>query len=84
LAPLYEIVMLANGEVVLQRSDEDAEPLVRIVFSDEAKFHLEDAILDVAQVMIDAGIHAMEHLDAEDPGSADIRLSDNIYPRTLH
>jgi len=84
LAPLYEIIMLANGEVVLQRSDEESEPLVRIVFSDDAKYHLDDAALDVAQAMIDAGIRIMERLDAGEQEPSGIRLGNDIHPRTLH
>ncbi|MFT5481967.1 MAG: hypothetical protein ACI9GW_000614 [Halieaceae bacterium] len=54
-----EIVELADGEIVLQQSDkEDAEPLVVIRFSEESRAFMTDACLDVAKVMIQAGIQA--------------------------
>ncbi|HAD08216.1 MAG TPA: hypothetical protein DCF62_01935 [Porticoccaceae bacterium] len=59
---LYEIVMLPDGEVVLQRANNEGEPLIRISFSDEAKFYLSDTTIDVAKAMIDAGIEAVEDL----------------------
>ena len=62
---LYEIVMLSNGEVVLQRSDEEGEPLIRINFSEEALYYLRDGSMDIAKAMIDAGIDAVETLDGK-------------------
>lgn len=63
----YEIILLPDGDFALQRTDEDAEPLVRIRFSDEAREFLGDAGLDIAQVMIDAGIEAVEMLGVDTP-----------------
>ena len=83
-ASLYEIVMLANGEVVLQRSDDESEALVRIAFSDDAKYFLKDATLDIAQAMIDTGIQVMERMDAEGLEPTEIRFHDEIHPRILH
>ena len=62
---LYEIVMLPDGQVVLQRANEEGEPLIRINFSDEAKFYLSDTTIDIAKAMIDAGIDAVEELSTE-------------------
>jgi hypothetical protein len=63
----YEIVMLPDGEVVLQRADEKGEPLIRINFSEEALCFLRDGSMDVAKAMIDAGIDAVEMLGNERP-----------------
>ena len=59
-----EIVALPNGEIVLQRADdEDGEPLVNIRFSDVSKTYVgEESCLDVAKVMIQAGIQAAAHI----------------------
>ena len=58
-----EIVELADGEIVLQQSDVDAaEPLVVIRFSEESRAYMLDACLDVAKVMIQAGIQAASQL----------------------
>ncbi len=77
---LYEIVMLPDGQVVLQRANEDGEPLIRINFSDEAKFYLSDTTIDIAKAMIDAGIDAVEELSAE-ALSAD---EDELEERVVH
>jgi hypothetical protein len=57
-ASLLEIIDLGDGEVVLQRADDDSEPLVTIRFSDEARLYLMDNGLEVAKAMIQAGIQA--------------------------
>ncbi|MEM0955493.1 MAG: hypothetical protein AAGI24_15240 [Pseudomonadota bacterium] len=50
-----EIVELPNGDIVLQRAEEDT-PLVTIQFSEESKEYLLDNVLEVARAMIQAGI----------------------------
>ena len=57
-ASLLEIVDLGDGEIVLQRADDDTEPLVTIHFSDETRIYLMDNGLEVAKAMIQAGIQA--------------------------
>ena len=57
-ASLLEIVDLGDGKVVLQRADDDSEPLVSIRFSDESRIYLMDNGLEVAKAMIQAGIQA--------------------------
>ena len=53
-----EIVELSDGEVVLQRTDDESEPLVRIRFSEESRLYMMDNGLEVAKAMIQAGIQA--------------------------
>jgi len=59
---LLEIVDLGDGEIVLQRADEDGgsdgEPLVTIRFSEESRMYILDQSLEVAKAMIQAGIQA--------------------------
>ena len=57
-ASLLEIVDLGDGEVVLQRADDDSEPLVVIRFSEESRIYMMDNGLEVAKAMIQAGIQA--------------------------
>jgi len=82
---LLEIVDLGDGEVVLQRADDDSEPLVSIQFSEEASAYLMENNLEVAKVMIQAGIQAaakiaeMSGLEVETSDS-----SDKAEQRTLH
>jgi len=74
---LLEIVDLGDGEVVLQRADDDSEPLVSIQFSEEASAYLMENNLEVAKVMIQAGIQAaakmaeMSGLEMESSESAE-------------
>lgn len=57
-ASLLEIVDRGNGEIVVQRADDDSEPLVTIRFSDEARAYMMDNGLEVAKAMIQAGMQA--------------------------
>jgi len=59
MSSFYEIVELANGDVTLQRADEDTtEPLVTIRFSEESQAFLGEAKFSVAKAMIEAGMDA--------------------------
>lgn len=84
MAPsLFEIVVLPNGEVVLQRANTKGEPLIRIGFSEDVQAFLDDAKIDVAKVMIDAGIELFEQL-----GSDLLQLEEGetleTSPRVIH
>ena len=82
---LLEIVDLGDGEVVLQRADDDSEPLVSIQFSEEGRAYLMENNLEVAKVMIQAGIQAaakmaeMSGVEMESSESAE-----KAEQRTLH
>jgi hypothetical protein len=62
VAALLEIADLGDGEVVLQRADDDSEPLVSIRFSEDARLYLMDNSLEVARAMIQAGLQAVAAL----------------------
>jgi hypothetical protein len=70
---LLEIVDLGNGEVVLQRAEDRTTPLLRIQFSDESRAFIMDHCLEVARVMIQAGLQASARIteqievDEEEP-----------------
>ena len=84
MAPsLFEIVVLPNGEVALQRANEKGEPLIRIGFSEEVQSFLDEAKIDVAKVMIDAGIDLFEQLGSD---LLQIEEGDTLasVPRVLH
>jgi hypothetical protein len=57
-----EIVEMPNGDIVLQRADDDGEPMVIIQFSEESRIYLMDGTLEVARAMIQAGIQAAAQL----------------------
>ena len=66
---LLEIVERAEGEFVLKRAENDAEPLVTISFSKEARSYMTDNGLGVARAMIQAAFQAAsvssEQVEAE-------------------
>jgi hypothetical protein len=77
-ASLLEIVDLGDGEIVLQRAEDDSEPLVTIRFSDESRIYLMDNVLEVEKAMIQAGIQAAaanaEHEEQESAGKTTLTL----------
>ena len=82
-ASLLEIVDLGDGEIVLQRADDAAEPLVTIRFSDETRIYLMDNGLEVAKAMIQAGIQAAAAIAEQAEVEADSAAS-TTTARILH
>ena len=69
-----EIVEMPNGDIVLQRSDDDAE---------ESRVYLMDGTLEVARAMIQAGIQAAAQMADE----GEVEVTEELQepqPRTLH
>lgn len=66
---VFEIIELSDGEFVLQRSDENSEPLVSIKFSSEALEFLSGNSAEVAKTMIEAGIHEVEDIMDDQVGT---------------
>ncbi len=75
-----EIIELDNGEVVLRRADADAEPLVSIRFSDESRHYMMGNSLEVAKIMIQAGIQAA----AEIAEQVDIEFAKDGTAHVVH
>jgi hypothetical protein len=76
-----EIVDIGDGEIVLQRADDDSGPLVTIRFSDESQSYLADNGLEVAKAMIQAGIQAAATMAEQSDLETD---SAQGAPRVLH
>ena len=68
---LLEIVELANGEFVLRNASGEDAPLVNIRFSQKTKDFIAGAELDIAKVMIQAGIQAVAYLHEEQMQSSE-------------
>jgi hypothetical protein len=75
-------VDLGDGEVVLQRVEDDSEPLLSIQFSDEANAYLMGNNLEIARVMIQAGIEAAARLS--EVNNLEVDTADMSERRTLH
>jgi hypothetical protein len=77
---LLEIVDLGDGEIVLQRADDNREPLVTIRFSEESRLYIMDNGLEVAKAMIQAGLQAVSNLseqteiEVEEEGESPARI----------
>ena len=82
-ASLLEIVDLGDGEVVLQRADDDSEPLVTIRFSEESRLYMMDNTLEVAKAMIQAGIQTFAEL-AEQADQTAAEEMDMLPERVVH
>ncbi|MDO6563468.1 hypothetical protein Q4488_08750 [Amphritea sp. 1_MG-2023] len=60
-----EIIELDDGQIALRRADSTDEPIMRISFSDDVKQQLDDECIDVAKVMLTAGIHMISDLSVK-------------------
>lgn len=74
-----EIIELSNGDIVLQRSDAEGEPLINIRFSEESRAHLKDSTVDVAKEMIRAAVlAASDILDLSYDGGVETSIEVDI------
>ncbi|MCB1689327.1 MAG: hypothetical protein KDI33_12605 [Halioglobus sp.] len=78
---LLEIVDRGDGEIVLRRADSDADPLLTVSFSDEARIYIMDNSLEVAKAMIQAGIQAAAMISERAEGDTEELQG---TPRVLH
>ena len=74
-----EIIELPDGDFVLQKADENGDPLVTITFSKDAKEFLKDHNVTVAKAMINAGIQTVGVISKQ---MAESDLEDEF--RTVH
>jgi len=84
-----EIVELDDGDIALRRADSEDEPIMRISFSEHTLSQLQDQHIDVAKVMLTAGIHMISDINQkaseEDlPFDADEAVSEEKQPRVIH
>lgn len=66
MARYFEIVELSDGSFVLQSSDGEDAPLVRIEFSAEAETLLQGQTPQIAKAMIGAGVEAAGFINEEE------------------
>jgi len=64
MSRVLEITQLDNGDIVLRETDDAAEPLISVRFSDEVRDMLDQDLIGVAEAMIDA---ATDYLSGEAP-----------------
>lgn len=63
---MFEIVELADGEIVLRRPGGAGSPLLQLRFSAESRAYMGGAQLVVARAMIEAGIRAAARLSGNE------------------
>ncbi|MEC8444394.1 MAG: hypothetical protein VXZ05_09310 [Pseudomonadota bacterium] len=82
MAGFFEIVELSNGDVALRRVDEpEGEALMRISFSEDAKASLQDHHIDVARVMLEAGVRLVGDLSGMEVESDDFGIPEPTAQR---
>lgn len=69
---VLEIIELESGELAIRNADSDDEPMIKVNFSEELRDKLSGEYLDVARVMLTAGIQmvaesGLELNEAEEP-----------------
>ena len=69
-----EIIELADGTVALRRPDEEGKPLLVIEFYEEAREFLQGNYVEVAKVMIGAGMQVAGQIMEEDPDLDEYRV----------
>ena len=75
MAGFFEIVELSNGDIALRRADEEeSDALVRICFSEDAKASLQEHHMDVARVMLEAGVRLVGDLSGMEVESDDFEV----------
>lgn len=63
---VLEIIELEGGELAIRNPENtDQEPILKVNFSDELKEKLDDQCLDVARVMLTAGIQMVAEAGVE-------------------
>ncbi|KZZ43333.1 hypothetical protein [Bacterioplanoides sp.] len=83
MARFFEIVELSNGDIALRRADEqDGDALVSIHFSDDAKASLQAHHMDIARVMIEAGVRKVGELSGMEVEREDFEQPE--YQQQLH
>jgi hypothetical protein len=93
MSTLYEIVELANGDIALQKEGDakkatNGAPLVTMRFSTDLLRFLRGAKMDIAKVMIEAGLERVAHL-AESATREELEskieapVSSSLKPNTL-
>lgn len=81
---VFEIVELSDGDIALKRSDdiEEGEPLVRIIFSGDAKTSFPQQHLEIAKAMIEAGVRKVGELSGVEVEDASAIAQ--VEQRTFH
>ncbi len=78
---VLEIVELEEGGLAIRNPDsQSSEPMIKVNFSDEIKEKLNDQYLDVAKVMLTAGIQMMADTGLNLADSAE----EEVVEHTIH
>ncbi|MBT3565999.1 MAG: hypothetical protein HN492_00785 [Porticoccus sp.] len=80
----FEIVVLPNGDIALKRGNDADEPLIRISFSREVEGFSDESKIDLAKVMIEAGIDLFDKMDLDILQSAEEENNFSGTSRLIH
>jgi hypothetical protein len=78
---VLEIIELDEGGMAIRTADTDDEPMIKVQFSDELKGKLDGQYLEVARLMLTAGIQlvAESGLDLSSPDDAEETVEPTIH-----
>lgn len=77
----WEIIALDDGQIALREVGSEKDPMVVIRFSDEAKARLHGNEVEIARVMLTAGMHAVAALEEENVEELMNDLDESDTPR---
>ncbi|MEJ6611831.1 MAG: hypothetical protein QNL64_00895 [Porticoccus sp.] len=80
----FEIVVLPNGDIALKRGNDADEPLIRISFSKEVAGFSEESKIDLAKVMIEAGIDLFDKMGLDILQSVEEEHDSSAMSRLIH
>ena len=83
MSRFFEIIELSNGDVALRHvNEQDGDALVKIQFSEDAKASLQEHSLEIARVMLEAGIRRVSEISGvEVPEDGFMEIEE---PRHIH
>jgi hypothetical protein len=77
---VLEIVMLESGDIVVRRASETDEPLLKLRFSDELASTLGDERINIAKIMLSAGVQLVAEAGARQREAE----ADVLRPPVIH
>lgn len=83
MSRFFEIIELSNGDIALRHvNEQDGDALVKIHFSDDAKASLQEHSVDIARVMLEAGIRRVSELSGMEVTEEE--FTELEAPRSIH
>lgn len=76
---VLEIIELEDGEMAIRNADSDSEPMIKVNFSEELRDKLSGQYLEVARVMLTAGIQMVAESGLDLSGEGEVEPEPIIH-----